>query len=145
MKKILIVMLTLTMILLSGCTTQNTSVDTNNPEYVVSDTYAARGSDGEITYVYVEIQNFDDNAISVTVDFRFALLNLDSLGDGYYGGGRTSGGQESIWDDSYNVEQTVVVHGHDIEKVYYEPRPRSDNKIEIQWDYDISASFSKWS
>jgi len=141
MRVILVVGIIISLIaLFSGCTEQDQSVITSDsPDYVVSDTYISRGAERKIEYVYVEIQNFDDKDILVAVDFDFALLDLNQLGSGDYGGG--SSGESSIWDDSYHIQKTVMVQAHDIEKIYYTPKSRYDNKIEIEWDYDISASF----
>ena len=143
MKKIIILGFILILTLLfSGCTEQNQqAITTPEPNYVVSDTYTSRGAERKIEYVYIEIQNFDDEDVLVTVDFEFALLDLDQLGQGPYGGGRTNGGG-SIWDDSYHIQITVMVQAHDIEKIYYTPESRYDNKIEIEWDYGITASFN---
>ena len=134
------ILLLLLTIVLSGCTEQESQSAIDTPDYVVSDTYASRGVERKIEYVYVEIQNFDDRDILVTVDFDFALLDLDELGQGSGGGGTS--GESSIWDDSYHIQRTVMIQAHDIEKIYYTPGSRHDNKIEIEWDYDITASFN---
>jgi hypothetical protein len=131
----------LLVIFFSGCTEQVDQQSVVTPEYIVSDVYTSRGVERKIEYVYVEIQNFDDKDIIITVDFEFALLDLDQLGGGTYGGGSTGGGSD-IWDDSYFMQKTVLIRAHDIEKIYFTPQSRYDNKIECEWDYTIIASYS---
>lgn len=140
-KKVLILgIIVLLIILFSGCTEQiDEEIVTIN--YVVSDVYTSRGAERKIEYVYVEVQNFEDEDIMITIDFNFALLDLDELGQGRPYGGGTSG-ETSIWDDIYNIQRNVVVPSHDMERISYSPRSRSDNKIEYEWDYEITASFN---
>ena len=144
MKKVLLLGICILLtIVFSGCIGQEKQATTSDPlNYIVNDIYESRGLERKIEYVYVEIQNFDDKDILVTVDFEFALLDLDQLGQGPYGGGRTADGSESIWDDSYHIQRTTLIRAHDIEKIYYTPESRYDNKIEIEWDYELTASIS---
>src|SRR4030042_6344883 len=133
----------ISIIMLTGCIGQEEQATIiSPPNYIVNDIYESRDDNDQIKYVYVEIQNSDTRDLLITVDFVFALLDLDMLGSGYGWGGRTSDGTETIWDDSYHAQQNVLIKAHDIEKIYYTPKSRSDNKIELEWNYTISASFN---
>jgi len=140
MKKIKILFIAVLVIsvgLLSGCTENESDItEATTKDYIVSDTYASRGTDRIIEQVYVEIQNFGDNEEIFIVYFEFALLDLNQLGPGDYGGGRTNGGG-SIWDDSYYIQKTEIVRAHDIKKICCTPRTQYDNKIPIEWDYHV--------
>ena len=134
---LLIALMVISVGFLSGCTQTETDIEgATSKNYVVSDTYTFRGTERRIEQVYVEIQNFGDKDEIFTVDFEFALLDLDNLGQGTDGGGSTGGGG-TIWDDTYHIQKSELVRGHDIKKIYCTPRTQYDNKIPIEWDYDV--------
>ncbi len=125
--------------LFSGCNQQAT-ITSDEPNYVVSNTSESIDNERKIEHVCVEIQNFDNKDMLLTIDFQFTLLDLDELGQNPYGGGRNNGGG-TAWDDFYTIQKTVIIQAHDIEKIYCTPQSQYDNKIEVEWDYEISASF----
>lgn len=139
-KQIIIITFIFAILLNSGCVEQTNEKEIATINYVVSDVFTSRGVERKIEYVYVEVQNFEDEDIMITIDFNFALLDLDELGQGPYSGGTS--GETSIWDDTYNIQRNVIVPSHDMERISYSPRSRSDNKIEYEWDYEITASFN---
>ena len=132
----IICLMLVTVGILSGCIQNESDIEgVISKDYIVSDTYTSRGINRIIEYVYVEIQNFGDKDETFTVNFRFALLDLDKLGAGPYGGG--SSGESSIWDDSYHIQKSELVRAHDIKKIYCAPRTQNDNKIPIKWNYNV--------